>query len=217
MGEVRERMGRVSISVEEAHEYQLKAEGQAESEAEAAKNGPGQVIRAGFNDQSEPRPVLNDPVQGMRGTPTQHGTSGDNGTEPASPEATQEETYDRPDQPAYTVREESPPAVTPATVTDADPAGAEPVDTDPDGIQPSGGPVVVRVKETGDAADDRYRLEDIVKLFIEFPGPDEAVLEIETGERIVRLDMPFSVDSSTQLTRRLHELLGTGTVRMSTA
>ncbi|MDP6668058.1 MAG: DNA polymerase III subunit alpha, partial [Dehalococcoidia bacterium] len=100
MGEVRERMGRVSISVEEAHEYQLKAEGQAESEAEAAKNGPGQVIRAGFNDQSEPRPVLNDPVQGMRGTPTQHGTSGDNGTEPASPEATQEETYDRPDQPA---------------------------------------------------------------------------------------------------------------------
>jgi hypothetical protein len=102
-------------------------------------------------------------------------------------------------------------------VTDADPAGAEPVDTDPDGIQPSGGPVVVRVKETGDAADDRYRLEDIVKLFIEFPGPDEAVLEIETGERIVRLDMPFSVDSSTQLTRRLHELLGTGTVRMSTA
>jgi DNA polymerase III alpha subunit len=65
-GEVRERFGRVSISVETASEYQLKAEGQAESEAEASKNEPAPVIRAGFNEASEPRPVLNDPVQNIQ-------------------------------------------------------------------------------------------------------------------------------------------------------
>jgi hypothetical protein len=75
-----------------------------------------------------------------------------------------------------------------------------------------GGPVLVRVKETGDVAVDRYRLEDIMRLFVEFPGSDSAVLEIEAGKKIVRLDMPFRVQSGTQLTKRLHELLGNGSV-----
>ena len=89
--------------------------------------------------------------------------------------------------------------------------------TEPGDAAPGGGPMLVRVKETGDAADDRYRLEDIVKLFLEFPGSDPAVLEIETGNKIVRLDMPFSVQASSQLEDRLHDLLGNGTVRMTTA
>jgi hypothetical protein len=38
-------------------------------------------------------------------------------------------------------------------------------------------------------------------------------LEIETGAKIVRLDMPFHVQAGTQLTKRLHELLGNGAVR----
>ena len=76
--------------------------------------------------------------------------------------------------------------------------------------------MLVRVKETGDASDDRYRLEDIVSLFLEFPGKDPAALEIETGNKIVRLDMPFSVQAGAQLTGRLHELLGDGTVRTTT-
>ena len=73
--------------------------------------------------------------------------------------------------------------------------------------------MLVRVKETGDAADDRDRLEDIVRLFMEFPGTDAPMLEIETGSKIVRLDMPFSVQAGAQLTARLDELLGNGTVR----
>jgi hypothetical protein len=48
---------------------------------------------------------------------------------------------------------------------------------------------------------------------MEFPGTDAAMLEIETGSKIVRLDMPFSVQAGAQLTARLHELLGNGTVR----
>jgi hypothetical protein len=75
------------------------------------------------------------------------------------------------------------------------------------------GPVLVRVKETGDALHDRYRVEDIMKLFAEFPGSDLAILEIDTGEKIVRLEMPFTVQSGLRLTGRLQDLLGTGSVR----
>ena len=77
------------------------------------------------------------------------------------------------------------------------------------------GPVLVRVKETGDAAHDRYRVEDIMKLFAEFSGSDAAILEIDTGEKVVRLEMPFTVQSGSKLTDRLDELLGTGSVRIA--
>ncbi|MCZ6538763.1 MAG: DNA polymerase III subunit alpha [Chloroflexi bacterium] len=197
-GEVRERMGRLSLSVEEAHEYQLKAEGQAESDAEAAKNEPVPVTRAGFNEASEPRPVLNDPAHSMPANPTRSRIS-EGGPVSDRPSAT--------DNQNHTDKRE-------ATLATDSTATAE---TSPDDAVSGGGPMLVRVKETGDAADDRYRLEDIVKLFMEFPGSDAAVLEIETGNKIVRLDMPFSVQAGAQLTGRLHELLGNGTVRMTPA
>jgi len=50
-------------------------------------------------------------------------------------------------------------------------------------------------------------------LFAEFPGSDPAILEIETGEKVVKLEMPFTVQSGSRLTDRLHDLLGTGSVR----
>ena len=203
-GEVRERMGRVSLSVEEAHEYQLKAQGQVESDAEAAKNEPAPVTRAGFNEASEPRPVLNDPVQSMPDDPTRHRVS-EGRSVLDRPSATDHQ--NRTDQREAILTTES--AATAETSRGEAIAGGDAVS--------GGGPMQVRVKETGDAADDRYRLEDIVKLFMEFPGPDAAVLEIETGNKIVRLDMPFSVQAGARLTGRLHELLGNGTVRMTSA
>ena len=202
-GEVRERFGRVSISIETASEYQLKAEGQIESEAQASKNEPAPVIRAGFNEVSEPRPVLNDPVQST-GADTR-----------AAPEAKQvneqpDNSYDPPVRPENEPINKETPLASESMVLIAN---------EPDEAQSGlgGGPVLVRVKETGDVAVDRYRLEDIMRLFVEFPGSDPAVLEIETGKKIVRLDMPFSVQSGTQLTNRLHELLGNGSVHSTLA
>ncbi|MEE8045347.1 MAG: DNA polymerase III subunit alpha, partial [Dehalococcoidia bacterium] len=196
-GEVRERFGRVSISVETASEYQLKAEGQAESEAEAARNEQAPVIRAGFNEASEPRPVLNDPVQSM--SPS---------TRPA-PNAKQvnetpQKTYENSVRSAVEPTHEETPLTT---------ESAAPTETHNDDDLATGGPILVRVKETGDAADDRYRLHDIMRLFVEFPGPDSAILEIETGQTVVRLNVPFQVQAGRQLTDRLHELLGRGSVR----
>ena len=202
-GEVRERMGRVSISVEEAHEYQLKAEGQVELDAEAAKNKPAPIIRTGFNEASEPRPVLNDPAQPTRTESVQNIANGARGSE--SNRQTPVNNPINSTQKEATLAIES---TTPTRISlDGDVTGQAASDN---------GPMLVRVKETGDAADDRYRLEDIVSLFLEFPGKDPAALEIETGNKIVRLDMPFSVQAGAQLTGRLHELLGNGTVRTTT-
>ena len=202
-GEVRERMGRVSISVEEAHEYQLKAEGQVELDAEAAKNKPAPIIRAGFNEASEPRPVLNDPAQPTRTESVQNIANGARGSESVRQAPV--------NNPINSTQKEATLAIESTTPTrislDGDVTGQAASDN---------GPMLVRVKETGDAADDRYRLEDIVSLFLEFPGEDPAVLEIETGNKIVRLDMPFSVQAGAQLTGRLHELFGNGTVPTTT-
>jgi len=196
-GEVRERFGKASLSVETANQYQLKAEGQAESESEATKNEPAPVVRAGFNEASEPRPVLNDPVQHVQ--PQQPSA-------PAAPRVAEAPIPNYEKQ----VQEIIEPSIeeTPLTIE-----SAAPTDIDHTDEAMSGGPVLVRVKETGDAAVDRYRLEDIMRLFVEFSGSDPAMVEIETGEKIVRLEMPFKVQAGAQLTSRLHELLGTGSVR----
>jgi DNA polymerase-3 subunit alpha len=197
-GEVRDRFGRVSISVETASEYQLKAEGQGESEAEAAKNEPAPVIRAGFNEASEPKPVLNDPIHTAKPS-LQPRSEAQQVAE--TPKSTYNNSDPSTDEPG---RKETPLTIESAPLTENH--------TDDNGTA-DGGPLLVRVKETGDAAEDRYRLEDIMRLFAEFQGPDPAILEIETGAKIVRLDMPFHVQAGAQLTKRLHELLGSGSVR----
>ncbi len=211
-GEVRERFGRVSISVETASEYQLKAEGQAEYEAEKIKNEPAPIVRAGFNEASEPRPVLNDPAPSIQPESRANSSPIPNSI-PAAEQVT-ESTNNSHQNP---VKQTNKPANEPTN-------GETPLTTEPavstemshDDDFSAGGPVLVRVKETGDAAADRYRLEDIMRLFAEFSGSDSAILEIETGEKIVRLDMPFKVQSGAQLTNRLHELLGDGSVRTAT-
>ena len=196
-GRVENRFGRTSLVIETASQYQLKAEGQTESEAEAAKNEPAPVVRAGFNEASEPRPVLNDPVRHAQPASKPESTG-------AQVNETSPTTYESPAQQIAEPTTEE----TPLTTESAAPAA---IDNDDDLME--SGAVLVRVKETGDAADDRYRLEDIMRLFAEFSGADPAILEIETGEKIIRLEMPFKVQSSSQLTERLHDLLGNGAVR----
>ncbi|MBT5475869.1 MAG: hypothetical protein HOK43_03300, partial [Chloroflexi bacterium] len=199
-GEVRERFGRVSLSVETASEYQLKSEGQTEAEAEAVKNEPAPVVRAGFNEESQPRPVLNDPVQNTLPT--------------SKPVAVAPQVPQINEAPSTNYNNSAPPIAEPKPTTTEETTltteSAAPNDLD-HGMNV--GPVLVRVKETGDAAHDRYRVEDIMRLFAEFSGSDPAILEIETGEKIVRLEMPFTVQSGSRLTERLHELLGNGSVR----
>ena len=195
-GEVRERMGRVSISVETAHEYQLKAEGQAEQESESAKYEPAPITRAGFNEASQPRAILNDPIQIMHTSPNVDQTdplplSLDEITDSSTSKSGGEETTEE-------------------ITTNL------PTNTETDDNATHNGHFLVHVKETGDIADDRYRLEDLMRLFVEFDGSDPVILEIDTGKKVVRLNMPFKVRSGTKLTNRLNELLGNETVHTRT-
>jgi hypothetical protein len=189
-------MGRVSISVETAHEYQLKAEGQAEQESESAKYEPAPITRAGFNEASQPRAILNDPIQITHTSPKV-----DQGDPlPLNPDETTNSSASKPGG------EETPEEIT----VDL------PTDTEPDDNVTLNGHFLVHVKETGDIANDRYRLEDLMRLFVEFDGSDPVILEIDTGEKVVRLNMPFKVRSGTKLTNRLNELLGNETVHTRT-
>ena len=195
-GEVRERMGRVSISVETAHEYQLKAEGQAEQESESAKYEPAPITRAGFNEASQPRAILNDPIQIMHTSPKVDQAD----PLPLSPDEITDSSTSKPSG------EETPEEITTNL----------PTNTETDDNVTHNGHFLVHVKETGDIADDRYRLEDLMRLFVEFDGSDPVILEIDTGKKVVRLNMPFKVRSGTKLTNRLNELLGTETVHTRT-
>jgi hypothetical protein len=81
-----------------------------------------------------------------------------------------------------------------------------------------GDSVRIRVVETGSAAEDRYRLEDVVRLLLEFRGRSTVVLEVKTGGSVVRMDMPFAtVDACPELEKRLCDLLGNDNVSMPVA
>tara|TARA_B100001971_G_C17981153_1_gene427460 strand:+ start:95 stop:481 length:387 start_codon:yes stop_codon:yes gene_type:complete len=91
-----------------------------------------------------------------------------------------------------------------------------PTDAEENDTTDNNGHFLVHVKETGDIADDRYRLEDLMRLFVEFDGSDPVILEIDTGKKVIRLNMPFKVRSGTKLTSRLNELLGNNVVHSKT-
>ncbi|MBM3956900.1 MAG: hypothetical protein FJ313_02465, partial [Gemmatimonadetes bacterium] len=113
----------------------------------------------------------------------------------------------------------------PDLVDDADATGAPdaasvpapqqkaPPRTDGDG-ESAGDGFILLMRETGEPLEDRYRLEDLVKLLLEYRGPDAVILEVETQGRIVRLDMPFvTVATSPELEGKLVDLLGPDCVR----
>ncbi|MSQ08428.1 MAG: DNA polymerase III subunit alpha [Dehalococcoidia bacterium] len=82
---------------------------------------------------------------------------------------------------------------------------------------PAGG-IVVRVRETGQATEDRHRFEDLIRLLLEFRGTQPVRLEVSTKGRIVKLDLPFvSVNPIPELHARLADLLGTGGGAVSAA
>jgi len=79
---------------------------------------------------------------------------------------------------------------------------------DGDGAHDRSG-LVLRMSETGEPLEDRYRLEDLVKLLLEHSGPDAITLEVETRDRLVRLDMPLvTVTTSPELEDKLVQMLG---------
>jgi len=74
--------------------------------------------------------------------------------------------------------------------------------------------LVIRIAESGQELEDRYRLEDLVKMLLEFRGDRPVTLEVATRGRLVRLEMPFvTIRPCKELTERLTALLGADNVR----
>jgi hypothetical protein len=97
------------------------------------------------------------------------------------------------------------------TTSDEPVPGSE--DSDSPGSNGTG--VVIRVRETGHAARDRYHLEDVIRLLFDYRGEESVILEVLTGKRLVKLDMAFlKVQPCEELGERLAELVGADNVRV---
>ena len=73
--------------------------------------------------------------------------------------------------------------------------------------------VRLAVTESEDPNRDAHLLREVIGVLLEYPGRDRVNLEIRTGERLVRMDLPVvSTGYSEKLHSRLEELLGPDTV-----
>ena len=73
--------------------------------------------------------------------------------------------------------------------------------------------VRLAVTESADPSHDAHLLREVIGVLLEYPGRDRVNLDIRTGERLVRMDLPVvSTSYSEGLHSRLEELLGSDTV-----
>jgi DNA polymerase-3 subunit alpha len=73
--------------------------------------------------------------------------------------------------------------------------------------------VRLAVTESDDPSRDAHLLREVIGVLLEFPGRDRVNLDIRTGERLVRMDLPVvSTGYCEGLHVRLEELLGPDTV-----
>ncbi|MBT6680590.1 MAG: DNA polymerase III subunit alpha [Chloroflexi bacterium] len=162
-GSVRERDGRVSISVEDAREYRLpghEEEGSLTNDSTFGAGAPGQVA------PSSPNPNRLKPAAPMSNASMQNGSINGNGGSHG--------------------QQEAPPPSEPA--------------------------LFIRVAETGVVVEDKNRFEDIIRLLLNYKGDHPFILEVETGERLVTLEMPFQIQPCDELVSNLSELIGSDNV-----
>ena len=73
----------------------------------------------------------------------------------------------------------------------------------------------IRVSETGVVAEDKNRFEDIIRLLLNYKGNHPFILEVATAEqRVVTLEMPFSIQPCDELVSNLSEMVGSENVQV---
>ncbi len=195
-GKIRERDGRVSIVAETASQFELKLDG---------------------SKPPEPAPVETVPVysNGLAAATNGHvnGTNGTNGHS-SLPGTQQTRNLNSTD----TMEQHSNGSVAPETSASPAPVSSGQQASPPDESVRSGASVMIRVEETGRSAEDRYRLEDVVRILLEFKGTSAVTLEVKTSGRVVTMDMPFAtVDPCPELETRLSDLLGPENISLPVA
>jgi DNA polymerase-3 subunit alpha len=197
-GVVRERDGRISVSVDAAAEYQFgsgASHGAATPSGLPAEASAGEddLDRAPGNGQHAELPARAATTTAAEAKMVQNALNGnqhrETGTAPAAVKA---QTADRAanGNGQHTKAVAAPPA-----------SGA--------GNGNGLAPVVVRIRETGQAEQDRYTLEDVIRTLLEHRGPAKVMLTVRTRDRLVKLDLQFvSVDPCEALRAKLMGLLG---------
>ena len=67
----------------------------------------------------------------------------------------------------------------------------------------------LRIRETGQPADDQNMLDDVKRLLLDYQGKDEVTLQIVTEGRVVTLEWSLvRVEASPELEQRLQEIMG---------
>ncbi len=211
-GKIRERDGRISIIVDEARQFELKTG--PETTPDPASNDSPITGEAGDRKKSASTPqpgsasVAPAPVSNGANSNGSNGALTHNGNGHSSTKdlvtTTDMEQHKNGSTPAT-----SPPTAIPVPPTES---GI------PDTITSANGSVLIRVEETGRSAEDRYRLEDVVRVLLEFKGISSVTLEVKTSGRVVTMDMPFAtVDPCPELETRLSDLLGAENISMPVA
>ncbi|HCV26843.1 MAG TPA: DNA polymerase III subunit alpha [Dehalococcoidia bacterium] len=167
-GTVREREGRVSISVEDAREYRLPGHEEA---AHLTNNSPSQ---SGAETGAGPT------AQAAQAVPSQN----PNRLRPTAPMGN------------------NTPAANGNGATQESPTPLEPAFS-------------IRVSETGVVSEDKNRFEDVIRLLLNYKGDHPFILQVETGERIVTLEMPFAIQPCDELVTNLSELIGSENILIS--
>jgi hypothetical protein len=73
----------------------------------------------------------------------------------------------------------------------------------------------IRLSETGVVAEDKERFEDIIRLLLNYKGNHPFILEVATAEqRVVTLEMPFSIQPCDELVSNLSEMVGSENVQV---
>ncbi|MCH7641844.1 MAG: DNA polymerase III subunit alpha [Chloroflexi bacterium] len=188
-GSVRERDGRVSISVEEAREYRLPGQEDSTTLTNQDQGQPGAAISPAATTTPAPSQTVNNGST-ENGVPASRAMA-ENGAQFSAP-ATGSSGANR--------------------YSNGNGNGARPE-------QPGASPaqaqhLSVRVTETGSAAEDKYRFEDIIRLLLNYKGDQPFMLEIATRDRIVTLEMPFAIKPCDELAAHLCELIGSENVLM---
>ena len=188
-GSVRERDGRVSISVEEAREYRLPGQEDSTTLTNQDQGQPGAAISPAATTTPAPSQTVNNGST-ENGVPASRAMA-ENGAQFSAPATGS----------SGAIR-----------YSNGNGNGARP--EQPGASSAQAQHLSVRVTETGSAAEDKYRFEDIIRLLLNYKGDQPFMLEIATRDRIVTLEMPFAIKPCDELAAHLCELIGSENVLM---
>ena len=68
--------------------------------------------------------------------------------------------------------------------------------------------LLIQILESGNPTEDKFKIEDVFRLLLEYPGQDEVTLHIMSSNKLVKMVWPTTIKINAKLEERLGEVLG---------